>query len=122
MFNQKWLILNGVFFTVFYIIPLVILPWCTSEYDYVSYSNVHVDRTQALEDDHTFKLQIPDYTSTHLLDVWPVGWIFYRLKSFLFVTSTTEVKERSHNFIKIRSALMVSYAVSNRLQTFLTLR
>lgn len=85
MFDQKWVVLNGIFFMVFYIIPLVILPWFTDEYDYMSYSNVQVDKSQSVEGDYTFKYQIPERTSTHFLDVWPIGWLFEKLKNFLFV-------------------------------------
>ena len=61
--------MNGVFFMVFYIIPLVILPWFTNEYDYMSYSNVQVDIGQMIEGDGSFKYQIPERSSTHPLDI-----------------------------------------------------
>jgi hypothetical protein len=50
-----------------------------------------------------------------MLGVWPIGWLFENLKSTLFIVGPAEVYGQAHVFLKIRAALMISYAVSNRL-------
>ena len=116
------MVLTGLFFTIFYIIPLVIMPWFAEEFSYISYSNLQIDWRQQGEGDVAFALQIPDRTSDHFFNIWPVGWLFERLKNFLFVVTPEETHGRAHAFLKIRPALMVSYAVFNRITSFFTLR
>jgi len=129
--NKKWLILNLLFYLIFYALPLVILPSfvLNTKYDFFLYSQVQVqDANPALR---SYKPELPTETSIkQSLEfalgpplggflTTPASWAYKRVVGNMF--ETVSLTNSTHTFIGIRAGYMVALACVNRISSILRL-
>jgi hypothetical protein len=124
---MTWVILNGLFYFIFYMLPMTIAPWFLSDgtpFDYVIYSNIGVTPTRP--NIKMYAPEIPGSDNPHVLSFGPMNYLWDTMRSWAFVTYSPNenggLLMTSHAFIKVRFALICCYTMSNRVSQLISTR
>ena len=125
MLNHKWLILNALFYTFFYLFPLVIIPTflVNPKYDYLLFTQLSVTEGSKYTAELPTERSIKEGLQTLLGP--PIGgflsqivfWIYQRIIGCMFERVTLD--HQTHTFVGIRSGYIVALACINRVQALM---
>lgn len=127
LINKKWLILNLLFYLIFYAFPLVILPTfvLNTKYDFFLYSQLQVRETNEIIP--KYRAELPTDTSIKQSLTFALGppiggfltpyfsWAYKRVVGNMF--ETVSLSNSSHTFIGLRAGYMVALACINRVSS-----
>jgi hypothetical protein len=100
---------------------MVVMPRIAGDFDYVVHSGLNVQQTKP--NFPKYFAELPTSFNRHpYLNLWGMDYLYDWLHSAAFRSLESELLSQTHTFIKIRFALVVCFAMANRLSDLVKIR